>query len=118
MSVELLCATWAVFGEQERIHTADLLAGLNAMEDAPWSSWNDSEGLRPIDFTNRVIKHFKLHHSQSIRIGDENRKGYEREWFEAAWVRYGRVTGTSPLKPTPLPVTSLALQGKAADSYP
>jgi hypothetical protein len=103
-SVALLRATRDVFGDRDRIHTHDVIDGLNEVEDAAWAKWNDGEGVRPIDFTNRVIKHFKLHHSKSIQIRDRNRKGYEREWFEAAWARYAPLTRRPAVSPTPLPV--------------
>jgi Protein of unknown function (DUF3631) len=79
LSVSLLQATRIVFGKRDRIHTTDLLARLNAIEDAPWIRWNEGEGLRPIDFTNRVIKHFKLHRSVTLDIDDVSRKGYRRD---------------------------------------
>jgi hypothetical protein len=102
--VALLRAARDVFGDRDRIHSADLIDGLNAIEDAPWASWNGGEGLRPIDFTNRVIRQFKLHHSKSMQIGDKNRKGYEREWLETAWSRYCPLTPPEPPSEAPLPV--------------
>src|SRR5262245_48878325 len=118
LSVAILGAGRTIFGDRARIFSTDLLIGLNALEDAPWASWNDGAGLRPIDFTNRVVRHFKLHHSQSIRIGDENRKGYEREWFEAAWRRYLPCDDPTPVNPGRQPVTTLMAQRNQPNPNP
>jgi Protein of unknown function (DUF3631)/Domain of unknown function (DUF3854) len=119
--VALLRAARGVFGDRDRIHTVHLIAGLNEIEDAAWSSWNGGEGLRPIDFTNRVIKQFRLHHSADMRIDGVKRKGYERAWFEDACRRYCPVSPPDPPSQGPLPErpeTSLALQGNEPISYP
>jgi hypothetical protein len=91
LSLRLLAATWdapwvSLDGE-ERIHTHDLLSSLNGRDES-WARWNDGEGILPYEFTRHVIDHFNLHHPQSIRIGDENRKGYKRDWFRDAYDRY------------------------------
>jgi Protein of unknown function (DUF3631)/Domain of unknown function (DUF3854) len=119
--VTLLRAARGVFGTGDRIHSADLIDGLNKIEDAPWSSWNDDNGLRPIDFTNRVVKQFKLHHSKSMQIGDKNRKGYERAWFEDAWRRYCPLTPPEPPPPEGQPVkavNTVTPQGDSPNPYP
>jgi SAM-dependent methyltransferase len=93
LNVVLLRAARDVFGTRDEIWTADLISGLNAIEDAPWRTWNpgkdgEPQGLRPIDFRRRVVDQFKLPHSKDIRVGDKVRKGYARDGFEAAWRRY------------------------------
>jgi hypothetical protein len=90
-SVKLLGATWAApwvtVDDEERIHTEDLLDSLNMAEES-WATWNDGEGIRAHEFTRYVVDHFHLHRSQSLRIGDRNRKGYKRDWFRDAHDRY------------------------------
>jgi Protein of unknown function (DUF3631) len=89
ISNQLLADTRDVFGDRERIWSGDLTDGLNALvEERRWHTWNDGEGIKPIDFFHRVIKRYRLHKSKDIRIGDQKAKGYEREWFEDAWKRY------------------------------
>jgi Protein of unknown function (DUF3631)/Domain of unknown function (DUF3854) len=120
-NVALLRAARGVFGDRDRIHSADLIDRLNAIEDAPWATWNDGDGLQPIEFFNRVVKHFKLHHSQQMRIGDKNRKGYERAWFEDAWRRYCPVSPPDPPSSDPLPetpATTITPQGDSPNSCP
>jgi Protein of unknown function (DUF3631)/Domain of unknown function (DUF3854) len=119
--VALLRAARDVFGDRDRIHSATLIDGLNEIEDAPWASWNGGDGLRPIDFTNRVIRQFKLHHSKDMRIGEKKRKGYEREWFEDVWQRYCPVSPPDPPSTAPrpeTPETTVTPEGNAPISYP
>ena len=62
-----------------------------------------------------MVRQFKLHYSETLRIGDKDRKGYKREWFEKAWATY-----CSPSQP-PLPVDpvdTLTPQGMQADRDP
>ena len=77
-----------MFGTKKRIHSADLIDGLNKLEERRWHTWNEGKGIRPIDFHWRVVNHYKLHKSKSMEIDGKNAKGYEREWFEGVWSRF------------------------------
>jgi Protein of unknown function (DUF3631) len=101
-SHELLADTREVFGTKERIHSADLIDGLNRLEERRWHTWNEGNGIRPIDFHWRVVNHYKLHKSKSMEIDGKNAKGYEREWFEIAWSRFVGRAGPPPSKDDPL----------------
>jgi hypothetical protein len=119
---QLLSDTRDVFGGRDRIHSQSLMDGLNALVDERrWHTWNDGEGIRPVDYFRRVVERYKLHHSQQMRIGDENKKGYERAWFEDTWARFCPVSGRDPGTSgglTETPETSLTAQGMQADFDP
>jgi hypothetical protein len=116
-SHQLLTDTRDVFGDRDYILSADLIDGLNNLEERRWRTWNDGTGIRAIDLFHRVIKHYKLHKSEDIRVGDKVRKGYERQWFEAAWTRY--CSKPSPPEGLPAtPATTLTPQGNQPKSNP
>jgi len=86
--VRLLADIRAAFraaGQPERITSADLVAALVAVEDAPWPSLRG----KPLDPTGlaRRLRPFKIKPSV-IRFGDSTARGYERDWFTDAWHRY------------------------------
>jgi hypothetical protein len=121
ISHQLLADTRDVFGDRDRIHSADLMDKLNALEERRWHTWNDGEGIRSIDFFYRVIQRYKLHTSADMRIDGEKRKGFERAWFEDAWARFvGRfppMAGTPDPEPE-TPETTVTPQGMQADFDP
>ena len=69
----------------DRIFSDDLVKRLVAMEEAQWGDLNgkalDQRGLA------RRLKKYEIR-PKEVRIGDETRKGYRREWFEDVWPRY------------------------------
>jgi hypothetical protein len=80
------------------------------MAEESWATWNDGEGIRAHEFTRHVVDHFHLHHSQSLRIGEKNRKGYKRDWFRDAHDRYvddegDEDEGAEDAAPPPHPAT-------------
>ncbi len=72
--------------EFERIHSADLACALCDIEGSPWLEWDRGRGLT----ANSMAKRLKAFHiaPQSIRIGNENKKGYLRDSFIDLWERY------------------------------
>lgn len=86
LRVRLLADTrrvWIDRGQPERIKTADLLAGLRSLEEAPWDQ---------LDFKSnnlaRHLKHFSVR-SKTIRFPDGPLKGYEvADGLSDAWARY------------------------------
>jgi hypothetical protein len=89
--VELLRDICTVFAERnaERIFSADLALGLNAMDDAQWRGWNQGKGISPHQVAHR-LKAFGIEPCY-LRIGGPNRRGYLREVFGDAWSRYALI---------------------------
>jgi hypothetical protein len=128
LNLALLAAARDVFGDRPALHTVDLLAGLNAIDDARWSTWNDGKGLSAVDFRNRVVKQFRLHGSTDLVIdGSRSLKGYRREWFDDVWRRYcsravvdrgSPVPSSDPLPALPaLPATAQRIAGNRDPRY-
>jgi hypothetical protein len=63
--------------------TADLVAALRSIEEAPWG---DEPALTPAQLAVQLDT-FGVKPKQ-IRIGDTTKKGYRREWFTDAFARY------------------------------
>lgn len=85
LGVRLLGDVREVFGEGERVTTADLLRKLCDQEEAPWGDLRgkplDSRGLA------RRLKPYDIA-SKKLRSGDTTAMGYERADFTDAWDRY------------------------------
>ena len=76
LGVRLLTDLWLVFGDEDAVSTEEILAALNAMEEAPWS---DLRG-RPLDargLANRLSRYGVK--SKVVRIGHRTPRGYARE---------------------------------------
>ncbi|MBO0710385.1 MAG: DUF3631 domain-containing protein [Acetobacteraceae bacterium] len=89
--VELLRDVRTVIGERDRITSEELVAGLVAMEERPWSEFN---GGKPITKSRlaRLLGRFPVT-SATIRVGERTAKGYYRAAFDDWFERY--------LAPTP-----------------
>jgi hypothetical protein len=72
--------------EFERIHSGDLACALCDIEGSPWLEWDRGRGLT----ANSLAKRLKPFHiaPQSMRIGNENKKGYLHDSFVDLWERY------------------------------
>lgn len=70
---KLLADIKAVFGDADRMATADLLERLAAIDEAPWGDWYD----KPIDarWLTRHLKPFGVN-STNVRIGESSIRGY------------------------------------------
>jgi Protein of unknown function (DUF3631) len=73
-------------GDPERIFSANLVAGVNGIEESGWSGWNDGAGMRARDLTRELARYPIT--SQKLRIGGDTRQGFYRRQFEDAWARY------------------------------
>jgi Protein of unknown function (DUF3631) len=75
----------SAFNGAEHMFTAELLAALHLMDEAPWG---DLRG-KPIDsrWLAKVLKPYGAQ-SQSVRIGEKTAKGYNAEDLYEAWSRY------------------------------
>ena len=85
LRVRLLLDIQSVFGDTEKMSSSDLLEGLNAKEESPWSEWN-GKPLTPRGLA-KMLKPFGVKPT-SVRIGDSTPKGYEINAFKDVWRRY------------------------------
>lgn len=72
----------------KRMAAADLVHGLNQLEDSQWGGWNEGAGMTTRELGWK-LKPYKIA-AKSIRIGggNPNPNGYERGQFEDAFARY------------------------------
>jgi len=77
----------------DRVSTADLLAHLHGLDEAPWPEWYG----KPL--TSRALSKLLTPYglsSRTVRLDDGSTpKGYKREQFDDAWKRYLPATGAS-----------------------
>jgi putative DNA primase/helicase len=79
----------------ERIFSDDLVEALKDKSERPWCDWNRGKGLSQNGLA-RLLKPFDVK-SKTIRIKDEQRKGYVLEDFRDAFKRY--ISSFSPSSP-------------------
>lgn len=116
VSVTLLRDIRSAFDDSDRITSVDLAGKLREMEGQPWADWAHGKGLD----ANRLAKQLKKYaiSPRQIKIGGDNKRGYERADFRDAWERY------APPKPTisgalsATPATSGINTGDSANSLP
>ncbi len=89
------CRTVFEEGDHDKMFSSDLIVGLNKLEESPWADWS-SAGITARQMAN-LLKNYDVRPKQ-IRIGDSNRKGYDRDGFTTAWDRYTPLYG--PLNET------------------
>ena len=97
----LLADVRTVFGDRDRMWSAELCERLAAMEEAPWG---DMYG-KPIDprRLSRMLGQYDGIKPRDVRIGDRVARGYQREDLADAWHRYlGTVTATAATSTTAL----------------
>jgi hypothetical protein len=97
----------------DALFTADLIASVCTEIDSPWRDWwwdvakIIHKGSAGRNLSQR-LRAFGIHSDpQPLRIGDEKKRGYRREAFEASWSQYGIVASrdiepvdeTAPLQP-------------------
>ena len=85
--IQLLADIHAAFGDEDRIFGDDLRERLKENPERPWATWGRGDkGLTARSLAG-LLRDFAIK-PKLIRIGDETRRGFEREWFEDAWGRY------------------------------
>jgi Protein of unknown function (DUF3631) len=80
-----------VFGEKERLSTADLIALLAELDESPWAEWWIDDSGAPNRKAARRLAHLLRPYgirSRTVRIGDKTPKGYQREDFADSWERF------------------------------
>lgn len=104
-AVRLLADIATVFDKRgSRVSSTDLLAGLHALDEAPWG---DPPQLTPRRLAE-MLRPFGIRRS-TIRIGDTTAKGYKSEDFGDSFARYlGGTHGMKRKRPSGVtPVTSV-----------
>lgn len=85
LGVRLLADLREVFGDDDALHTSDLLDALNSREEWPWGNLRgaplDPRGLA------RLLRRYDAH-PIDVKIAETVRKGYRREHLWDAWQRY------------------------------
>lgn len=92
ISVRLLHDIRDVFAT-DRMHSADLVAKLNELEERPWSGWNKGNGFKPVNLA-KFLADYGIR-SKNVRIGDLQKKGYDFDDLRDAFDRYLPTPGTS-----------------------
>jgi Protein of unknown function (DUF3631) len=82
---ETLAAIKTLFGDKERMFSEDVVRELHAIEGGPWAEWGRSG--KPIS-QNALARLLKPIAPEQMRIGHENKKGYERAKFQDVFDRY------------------------------
>jgi hypothetical protein len=98
----LLVALRGVFGDEDKLSSAAIVAALIARDELPFGGWNDGSGITQSELARR-LKPYRIR-PRKVRIGTTTLQGYARDWFEAAWERYGgdaaaRTSGTAQHPP-------------------
>src|SRR5258708_3985622 len=91
----------------DRLSTMELLSDLGEMETSPWPEFNHGKPLTPTTLA-RLLRPFDIK-PRDVRFDSGILKGYERENFRDAWMRY-------LLPPTPLQ-TAGGQQGQQSAIY-
>jgi hypothetical protein len=85
VGMRLLAEIREVFDGRDHLSTADLLAGLHDLDDAPWGDWYGkpltARGLAKLLGPYRVLPVLR-------RVGSERLRGYFAADFADAWERY------------------------------
>lgn len=70
----------------ESMATADLLAALNGIDEAPWSAWSDGNGINARNLA-RLLRPYEVK-PRNVRTASGQAKGYSRDDLLDAWSRY------------------------------
>jgi putative DNA primase/helicase len=89
LGTELLFDIWLIFEARkvDRLSTKELIAELILIEDRPWAEFKGGKSISPHQLAD-ILHSFGIA-SSSIRIaGNGTPKGYKRDQFIDAWIRY------------------------------
>lgn len=86
LGIKLLADIRTVMGASDRISTVELLAGLHALETAPWANIKGE----PIDsrFLAKVLAKYDISTNNTLKIGGMAVKGYQTRHLHDAFERY------------------------------
>lgn len=87
-SIKALAACKEVFDAKgaEVIFSDDLIKELTKNEDSEWSEWQNGKPITQAQLA-RLLKPYAII-PERVRIGDTQRRGYVRAWFEEPWETY------------------------------
>ncbi len=102
LSVELLQDIKSAFEEKLwlKVKSADLIEALCEDDMKPWATYNRGQRMTPRQLSNRLAE-YKIQPG-NVRLGMAVSKGYERDQFEDAFIRYIPSTDPPILAATPL----------------
>lgn len=87
-----------LFAERgNRLASEDIVNALARMEGRPWPEWNGGKSITTRGLA-RLLKPFGIE-PDSVRFGDDTRKGYLLDWFLDAFARYLPVHPEHPEQP-------------------
>jgi hypothetical protein len=86
LGIRLLADLRTVCGNTEAVFTETILAGLHALDEAPWKDLNNGKGLDSRGLSLR-LRQYGIKPKQ-IREGSISKKGYQRADLADAWARY------------------------------
>jgi len=86
MGIRLLEDLRTVFGTADKLHTGMILSKLHALEESPWNDLGNGRQLNDRGLASRLRQYGVR--SKDIRIGEINKKGYEREALQDTWDIY------------------------------
>lgn len=89
LGIRLLADIRDVFGDHDYLFTDDAIAGLVALEEAPWGDLR-GKALDPRGLAQRLAKYDVR--PRTVRIGTRTSKGYAKADFVDPWSRYLSVT--------------------------
>lgn len=94
----------------DRLHSDDIVVALHELDDRPWSEWGKAR--RPISKHQlcEMLKPFGLQAKQ-LRIGAENKNGYELETLNPVFERYLSPDTPSQVSTSLQPLPAKALRG-------
>jgi hypothetical protein len=94
LGVRLLNAVRAVFNGHDRISSAELIAALNAQEEADWGGWHDGKGLNQRDLAGK-LRVYGIAPKVTRMPDGSTPRAYERAQFTDAFSRYLRDTSAT-----------------------
>ena len=83
---ELLADIREAFNGHDRMSSKGLVEALTGMDDRPWAEWRHGKPLTPNGLA-RLLKPFGIK-SELIRKGQKVFRGYKKEMFKEAFIRY------------------------------
>lgn len=107
IGAELLSDIKEIFDEKNvsKLFTSDLIAALCEDSEKPWDTYNRGKSIAPRQLSNR-LKEYGIK-SKDIRIGHENKKGFEKVQFADAFKRYIHTQPEPPVLSTTTRQTSI-----------
>jgi len=94
MGVRLLADIRDAFDQHstDKLSTEQLREHLRSLDEAPWGEWGRGDKGLTARGLGDLLRRYRIR-SRTIRLGDKTAKGFMREWFEPAFVRYLRSSG-------------------------